>query len=381
MIIFLILTIILVFSTAALVDQCSIFSGVRSEEDSEEEIIETKEVLDQKEEIEDEAVEEEPDEIMEEEEEQETSDEITDEAEQDSDEEQAEEEEDILLKDAKEEPIIEDIVFSNFLIVPSQKVEVTVIASDPDGDELDYEWEVSAGTIDDINTNSIKWTAPDEEGTFTITVTVYDSDYETTNRSEDVSVQYQQMSGEMYTEATGAKKLQAYESLSGIIFCDQGVYGTPNGETWIGDTDINEVILTYISFIGIDHLNNLENVTITDASLITGPFFNWIGHPELAGDQIFVEAADYGTTLEFEDQNFGGGRTLGTIDNPGLFNITFTSPELINEIQMVLDDPVRHYVQLRLFPDDVNWNHSSDYYRIRYHTMYLHIEYTYTDAQ
>ena len=205
-----------------------------------------------------------------------------------------------MLKDAKQPPAIEDIVFSNFFIVPGQKVEVTAIASDPDGDELDYEWGVSAGTIDDIYTNPIKWTAPDEEGTVTITVAVYDSDYETTNRSEDVGVQYQQMRGEMYTEGTETINLQAYEALSGIIFCDQGVHDTPSGWTWIGDTDINEVILTYISFIGIDSLNSLENVTITDASLIMD-VYQWIGHPELAGNQIVVQAVDYGASLENED--------------------------------------------------------------------------------
>lgn len=262
-------------------------------------------------------------------------------------------------------PVVNDIIFSTDPIIVGQEVDVTAIASDPDGGGLTYDWDATDGSIDDVHANPMTWTAPATPGYCEVWVMVEDQDGDRNSWSKQVKV---------LGCLPGIKNLQAYEYLSGIIFCDQGVHDTPNGWTWIGDTDINEVILTYISFIGIDSLSYFENVTITDASLIM-QVYQWIGHPELAGD-IFVGAADYGTSLEFEDQNFGGGRILGTINNsPGLHNINFTSPELINEIQMVLDDPVRHYVQLRLYPDSVNWNHFSDYYRIRYQTVYLHIEY------
>jgi len=263
---------------------------------------------------------------------------------------------------------------------PDSKYDINAIAEDPDGDNLSFEWSVTGGWIDGIYDNPTVWNTPDSGGTYVLTASVDDGNGGTDSYTKSVFISETQLVMPPL-ETTGSKNLQAYEVLSGIIFCDQGVHDTPYGEIWIGDTDINEVILTYISFIGIDSLDHLENVTITDASLIMN-VYEWIGHPDLAGDQIFVQAADYGTSLEFEDQNFGGGRTLGTINNsPGLTNINFTSPELINEIQIVLDDPVRHYVQLRLFPDGVNWNYFSDYYKIMWQTVYLHIEYTYTDEQ
>jgi hypothetical protein len=278
-------------------------------------------------------------------------------ADTDGDENQSEEE--MVLRDYGI-PVVNDIIFSTDLVIVGQKVDVTAIASDPDGGGLTYHWEATDGSIVDVHANPMTWTAPATPVNCTVWVVVEDQDGDTNALSKQVNV------------ISGTVNLQAYEYLSGIIFCDQGVHDTPNGWTWIGDTDINEVILTYISFIGI--IPSFECVTITDASLIMD-VYQWIGHPELAGD-IFVGAADYGTSLEFEDQNFGGGRMLGTINNSsGLHHINFTSPELIDEIQMVLDDPVRHYVQLRLFPDSVNWNHFSDYYRIRYQTVYLHIEY------
>ena len=286
-------------------------------------------------------------------------------ADTDGDENQSEEE--MVLRDYGI-PVVNDIIFSTDLVIVGQEVDVTAIASDPDGGGLTYHWEATDGSIDDVHTNPMNWTAPDTPVNCTVWVVVEDQDGDTNALSKQVNV------------ISGTVNLQAYEHISGIIFCDGGVQDPEYGWTKIGDTDYNEVILTYISFIGI--IPSFECVTITDASLIMD-VYQWIGHPELAGNQIVVQAVDYGASLENEDQNFGVGMRLGTINCPssGLHHINFTSPELIDEIERVLDDPVRHYVQLRLYPDDVNWNYFSDYYRIRYQTVYLHIEYECTATQ
>jgi hypothetical protein len=280
-------------------------------------------------------------------------------ADTDGDENQSEEE--MVLRDYGI-PVVNDIIFSTDLVIVGQKVDVTAIASDPDGGGLTYHWEATDGSIVDVHTNPMNWTAPDTPVNCTVWVVVEDQDGDTNALSKQVNV------------ISGTVNLQAYGHISGIIFCDGGVQDPEYGWTKIGDTDYNEVILTYISFIGI--IPSFECVTITDASLIMD-VYQWIGHPELAGNQIVVQAVDYGDSLGNEDQNFGVGMRLGTINNPssGLHHINFTSPELIDEIERVMDDPVRHYVQLRLYPDGVNWNSFSDYYKIMYQTVYLHIEY------
>jgi hypothetical protein len=70
-------------------------------------------------------------------------------------------------------PVISEIVLmgSHFTGI---EYEVSVSASDPDGDALSYKWNVDGGTIDDDTKESIIWTAPSEPGSYTITAAVSD---------------------------------------------------------------------------------------------------------------------------------------------------------------------------------------------------------------
>jgi hypothetical protein len=56
---------------------------------------------------------------------------------------------------------------------PLGTVEVTCAASDPDGDELTYEWTATAGEISGTGA-IVSWTAPQEVGTYSIAVVVKD---------------------------------------------------------------------------------------------------------------------------------------------------------------------------------------------------------------
>ena len=56
---------------------------------------------------------------------------------------------------------------------PSGSVQVTCAASDPDEDELTYEWIATAGSISGAGA-VVSWTAPQEVGTYSITVVVKD---------------------------------------------------------------------------------------------------------------------------------------------------------------------------------------------------------------
>lgn len=72
-------------------------------------------------------------------------------------------------------PEIEEIAINKTEIEPGDAVAINVIASDPDGDKLTYEYEFSAGEI--VGSSSIvTWIAPDEPGIQFIKVTVSDGD-------------------------------------------------------------------------------------------------------------------------------------------------------------------------------------------------------------
>ena len=57
---------------------------------------------------------------------------------------------------------------------PLGSLQVTCTASDPDGDELSYEWTTTGGDISGTGAVLI-WTAPEEVGMYDITVVVTDS--------------------------------------------------------------------------------------------------------------------------------------------------------------------------------------------------------------
>ncbi len=58
-------------------------------------------------------------------------------------------------------------------VVPLGSVQVVCTASDPDGDELSYDWSASAGEIDGAG-DTVTWVAPASEGSYSVAVEVND---------------------------------------------------------------------------------------------------------------------------------------------------------------------------------------------------------------
>jgi hypothetical protein len=70
-------------------------------------------------------------------------------------------------------PIITSLEADAEWIGPSSSLQMTCIASDPDGDELSYEWIATGGDISGTGAVAT-WTAPEEVGMYDITVVVDD---------------------------------------------------------------------------------------------------------------------------------------------------------------------------------------------------------------
>jgi hypothetical protein len=75
---------------------------------------------------------------------------------------------------ANEPPVITSLVANADWTTPSGTIQVTCTASDPDGDELTYEWTATAGDVSGTGA-AVNWTAPQEVGVYNITVEVKDS--------------------------------------------------------------------------------------------------------------------------------------------------------------------------------------------------------------
>jgi hypothetical protein len=75
---------------------------------------------------------------------------------------------------ANEPPYIYSLVADADWTTPSGSLQVTCNATDPDGDELSYEWSASGGDISGTGA-AVNWTTPEEVGIYQVTVVVTDS--------------------------------------------------------------------------------------------------------------------------------------------------------------------------------------------------------------
>ncbi len=85
---------------------------------------------------------------------------------------------------ANRPPEINSVIADADWTTPSGTIQVTCTASDPDGDELIYEWTATGGDISGTGT-AVNWIAPEEVGTYHVTVVVTDGHGE-----EDIRLVY-----------------------------------------------------------------------------------------------------------------------------------------------------------------------------------------------
>jgi hypothetical protein len=88
-------------------------------------------------------------------------------------------------------PVITSLVAAADWITPSGSVQLTCNATDPDGDELTYEWTATAGNISGTGA-VVNWTAPQEVGIYDVTVVVKDSHGDSVMDSLHISVATEQ---------------------------------------------------------------------------------------------------------------------------------------------------------------------------------------------
>jgi len=88
---------------------------------------------------------------------------------------------------ANRRPVITSLEAEADWTAPLDTLQVTCNASDPDGDELSYEWTTTGGSISGTG-HEVIWTAPEEVGIYHVTVVVTDGHGEEDTRSVILSV-------------------------------------------------------------------------------------------------------------------------------------------------------------------------------------------------
>ena len=70
-------------------------------------------------------------------------------------------------------PVISSLEVEKAYLCAAESCEIRVVASDPDGDELSYQWSASGGDISGQGA-IVTWTAPGRSGGYVISVRVTD---------------------------------------------------------------------------------------------------------------------------------------------------------------------------------------------------------------
>jgi hypothetical protein len=173
---------------------------------------------------------------------------------------------------ANRPPTITSLVADADWTLPSASIQVTCTDSDPDGDELSYEWTATGGEISGTGA-VVNWTAPEEVGIYYVTVAVKDGHGSSATDFLSISVAsgqppiieelvitkdryghcYLKKSGEKYLVGKGQKyDIECVVSDTGIeLFyewsCDGGeLSGEGSLVTWTAPNTSTDVTVTVI---------------------------------------------------------------------------------------------------------------------------------------
>ena len=197
-------------------------------------------------------------------------------------------------------PEISEITIIPGNYAPGVEYPIPVIASDPDGDSLSYQWSVTGGSILDDTSNPMKWTTS-APGDYEVTVIVEDGKGGTDTKTETVSF------GSLPVSSLS-------KSEWGHIIKDDSICRNSTCKIMVGDYMNNKPFRGFVSF----DISGLAGRNVYDVVLV-------FGNPTQKGDpasiisQISLEIVDWGSdNLELEDY-FILGTSLGNFTNPNFF--------------------------------------------------------------
>jgi hypothetical protein len=227
---------------------------------------------------------------------------------------------------ANKVPNVGEIVISDAGPMTDNTYAVSVVASDPDGDILAYNWSVNAGTLTSSFTNPAKWKTPAAAGEYTISVFVSDGNGHTVNKTKKVIVV-------LAPPALALEKLlinfKCVGAEGGFIEQDGAVYAGNN--LYAGDSNNNKSCTGLISF-DISRLSG-KNVNVQSAQV---SFLNsrGLGSPLDFAPYLSLSSYYWGPRVIQNGDDTANGEILQTFE-PATF--TCFNDELINALQNALN--------------------------------------------
>ncbi len=223
--------------------------------------------------------------------------------------------------DCNRNPVISEIILmgDHFAGV---EYEVSVAASDPDDDMLSYKWSAEGGTIDDDTEESIVWTTPDTPGNYDLTVVVKDGKGGQDSKTATVEV----------TGLSMVINLPIVACEGGYVVKDEFVRGCH--EIYIGDSAGNHASRGFISF----DISSLSGVTIKSATL-TLSLDQRLNKPEDAFEKFYINWTSWGPVPLEPDTYYMAGAYIETYPGSTSGNINLEDDEeMINAIQRHINE-------------------------------------------
>jgi len=188
-------------------------------------------------------------------------------------------------------PLINSITINNGdKIYTSERYDVSVEVSDPEGEDLQFKWGVNGGKIDNPTSNPAQWVTPSTASEYQLEVAVEDGSGGMATISKTVIVEQLEVEIDM--------SLPIVEGEGGFIAYNQQVVN--GGTFYTGDLNTNAHCKGYISF----DITGLSGANVEDAAI----YFN---NKRILDDPSFfkiflIHSVNWGAILELSDYNTPG---------------------------------------------------------------------------
>lgn len=237
--------------------------------------------------------------------------------------------------DTGSSPIVSVIDFSNGFA--GDNITITATVDDEDNDITSYNWSVSGGSLSNINNTSAIWNSPNSSGIYTITLTVMDSENNTTTRSEDINLE---LAPTTFEKTINGNYSRLYTNTEMQII-DNYVYhysseitdGGPNTTFRLRKFDLNgNQIWVQTIWTNTNSRNVSRMYKTQDGSLILNAGDNGIYKINTNGDLIWsLSDSSLGNFVELENGNYFFTGIIGNGDFTDTYKIVSSNGSILNE--------------------------------------------------
>ena len=255
-------------------------------------------------------------------------------------------------------PAISEVKLSSDIVYVDKQYELTVKASDSDGDKLTYKWTVSGGTLTADNLETVKWNTPSKSDNYEVKVIVQDIKGGSSSESISVYVGTVEVAQTTQPPQTSPSTTEPPEtsppttstspqqtSLDLPEKTNEGGYLEYKGETfaggniYAGDSANNKPCVGFISF----DIASIAGKTIEAASLTLGSAAVQ-GDPLVYLDAFWINVVEWGAEPIIQGDFNLPGIAIQSFNDP---NITCTAEKLKSELQKAINSGKSRF-QLRV---------------------------------